>query len=136
MLSGLAVAAAVRQVAEVPATLKWPNDVIVEDRKLGGLLVERVERGGRSGRAGGRGDRDRAQRHDDRATSSRRRMATSLALESATTTDRATLVKAVLRRLEGLLAEWEAGGGVPSTRAAGRLPLGLLHRSVSPFGSS
>lgn len=29
----------------VDARLKWPNDVIVEDRKLAGILVEKVEDG-------------------------------------------------------------------------------------------
>src|ERR1700712_2623743 len=46
LLAGLAVAAAVQRVREVPAVLKWPNDVMVRDRKLGGLLVERVEAAG------------------------------------------------------------------------------------------
>ena len=43
LLSGVAVAEAVRRAAGVDATLKWPNDVLVEDRKLAGVLVERVE---------------------------------------------------------------------------------------------
>ena len=43
LLTGLAVAEAVREVAGVPATLKWPNDVLVGDLKLAGILVERVE---------------------------------------------------------------------------------------------
>jgi BirA family biotin operon repressor/biotin-[acetyl-CoA-carboxylase] ligase len=111
LLSGLAVAAAVRQVAEVPAALKWPNDVIVEDRKLGGLLVERLE-----GVAGGAAavigiglnvSTTRAELPTPQAT--------SLALESPATIDRFTLVKAILRRLEGLLAEWEGGAWLPSS---------------------
>jgi BirA family biotin operon repressor/biotin-[acetyl-CoA-carboxylase] ligase len=40
LLAGLAVLEAVSAVGYVDATLKWPNDVLVDDRKLGGLLVE------------------------------------------------------------------------------------------------
>lgn len=114
LLAGLAVAAAVRRVADVPASLKWPNDVMLDDRKLAGLLVERVE--GESGAAAVIGI-------GLNVTTTRAELpvpqATSLALEGASTTDRATLVKAVLRRLEGLLGEWEAGGGEPSAGLMG-----------------
>jgi BirA family biotin operon repressor/biotin-[acetyl-CoA-carboxylase] ligase len=40
LLTGVAVATAVRSVAGVPATLKWPNDVLAGDRKLAGILAE------------------------------------------------------------------------------------------------
>ncbi|HEX4654162.1 MAG TPA: biotin--[acetyl-CoA-carboxylase] ligase, partial [Mycobacteriales bacterium] len=45
LLTGLAVAEAVRSVAELPAMVKWPNDVLVDGRKLGGILVERTPDG-------------------------------------------------------------------------------------------
>jgi biotin-[acetyl-CoA-carboxylase] ligase BirA-like protein len=40
LLTGVAVAAAVRDVAQVSATVKWPNDVLVGERKLAGILAE------------------------------------------------------------------------------------------------
>ena len=40
MAAGVALAAAVEQVAGVDAGLKWPNDLVVDDRKLAGLLAE------------------------------------------------------------------------------------------------
>lgn len=38
----LAVADGVRRCADVPAVVKWPNDLLVEDRKVAGILLERV----------------------------------------------------------------------------------------------
>jgi BirA family biotin operon repressor/biotin-[acetyl-CoA-carboxylase] ligase len=42
-VAGVAVAEALRGVCAVDAWLKWPNDLVVADRKLGGILVERVD---------------------------------------------------------------------------------------------
>lgn len=41
LVTGIAVARAVGE----PARVKWPNDVLIEERKLCGILVERVETG-------------------------------------------------------------------------------------------
>lgn len=40
LITGLAVAEVLADVFGVKAMLKWPNDVIFQDRKLGGLLTE------------------------------------------------------------------------------------------------
>ena len=48
LLVGLAVAEAIEQVVPTRIQLKWPNDLMVDGRKLGGILVELVQEGERS----------------------------------------------------------------------------------------
>lgn len=42
LVVGVAVARALRSVADVDARLKWPNDVLVSDGKVAGVLAERL----------------------------------------------------------------------------------------------
>ncbi len=42
LLTGVAVARAIREVAGVDAGLKWPNDVLAGDGKLAGILAEQA----------------------------------------------------------------------------------------------
>lgn len=42
LVVGLAVAKAIKQVSGVEAKLKWPNDVLVDGRKVAGILLELV----------------------------------------------------------------------------------------------
>lgn len=44
LLTGTAAAKAVRRVTGIEIDLKWPNDVLADGHKLGGILLERVER--------------------------------------------------------------------------------------------
>jgi BirA family transcriptional regulator, biotin operon repressor / biotin---[acetyl-CoA-carboxylase] ligase len=45
LLTAVAVVEAVRSVAEISARVKWPNDVLVDGAKLGGILLERLSSG-------------------------------------------------------------------------------------------
>ena len=109
LLTGLAVAAALNTAAGVSATLKWPNDVILGERKVAGILVERVETGPYPAAAvigiGLNVSMTAAELPVETAT--------SLALERARTTDRSVLARAILRTLEGLLGDWQRSGGDP-----------------------
>lgn len=43
LLTGLAVSDGIRRTADLPAVLKWPNDVLIAERKVCGILSERVD---------------------------------------------------------------------------------------------
>ena len=101
LLTGLAVATAVREQTDLDAVLKWPNDVLVGGRKLCGVLAE-VPAVGAAVLGIGLNVTTRADElpHDG---------ATSLALAGAATTDRGTLLRAVLRSLTVALSDLDAG---------------------------
>lgn len=40
LLSAVAVARAIRNVSALPVGIKWPNDIMLQDKKLGGILLE------------------------------------------------------------------------------------------------
>jgi BirA family biotin operon repressor/biotin-[acetyl-CoA-carboxylase] ligase len=42
LAAGVAAADAIEEVAGVPATLKWPNDILVDGAKVAGILTELV----------------------------------------------------------------------------------------------
>lgn len=94
LLAGLAVANAISEQCELDAVLKWPNDVLVGGKKVCGLLAEVVG----TDVAIGIGI-NVTTREDELPYAA----ATSLRLAGATTTDRETLLKAVLRDLTKVL---------------------------------
>jgi BirA family biotin operon repressor/biotin-[acetyl-CoA-carboxylase] ligase len=106
LLAGLAVARALREHAEVDAVLKWPNDVLVGERKVAGLLAEAVDGAVVVGLGLNVTTRPE-ELPDERAT--------SLAQEGATTTDRDTLLRAVLRAMSFTPADRTAYREVCST---------------------
>jgi BirA family biotin operon repressor/biotin-[acetyl-CoA-carboxylase] ligase len=106
LLVGIAVAEGVRRVTGVDCSLKWPNDVLVGDRKLAGILVERVERGTGAVAVVGVGLNVSLTEEELPVPT-----ATSLRIENATTTDRSVVLREVLRSLEALFVQWRADGG-------------------------
>jgi BirA family transcriptional regulator, biotin operon repressor / biotin---[acetyl-CoA-carboxylase] ligase len=113
LLTGVAVVEAVRRVTEVDADLKWPNDVLVGDRKLAGILAERVEAQTGSLAVVGIGLNVTLGR-DEAPTAE----ATSLLLEQATTTDRTVVLREVLRVLDSLYGAWVRSSGDPESGLA------------------
>ncbi|MFG2250122.1 biotin--[acetyl-CoA-carboxylase] ligase [Spirillospora sp. NPDC048823] len=121
LLTGVAVATAVRRMtawsqegdgflsggdAAVDARLKWPNDLLVGDRKLAGILSERTGGGLIVGVGLNVGLRE-----EELPVPT----ATSLAIEGAPLSDRAPLLRAVLREFSTWYREWTALDGDPET---------------------
>lgn len=103
LLVGIAVSEAVRRVTGVDCDLKWPNDVLVADQKLAGILVERVERDDGAAAVVGIGLNVSSSRDELPVPT-----ATSLSLAGATTLDRSVILREVLRTFEALYVQWQA----------------------------
>jgi BirA family biotin operon repressor/biotin-[acetyl-CoA-carboxylase] ligase len=103
LMTGVAVAEAVRGVSHLDAVLKWPNDVLVDGRKLAGVLVERVEDMAVIGVG-----LNVSLRVDELPVPT----ATSVALAGGVA-DRESLAKELLRALARRLDAWTAVGGAP-----------------------
>ncbi|MFF9319615.1 biotin--[acetyl-CoA-carboxylase] ligase [Streptomyces sp. NPDC014735] len=135
LLTGVAVATGLARAAGVDTALKWPNDLLVtvagEERKTGGILAERAG----DGVVVGTGLNVTL-----RAAELPAPTAGSLALAGAVSTDRETLLRAVLRSLEHWYGRWrEAGGdaaasGLQEAYAAGCATLGRPVRAELPGG--
>ena len=95
--TGLAVATTLRDRAAVAAELKWPNDVLIADRKVCGVLAEVPAPG-----AVVLGIGLNVTTSADELPHAH---ATSLQLAGARTTDRDTLLRSVLRALSTVLAD-------------------------------
>jgi BirA family biotin operon repressor/biotin-[acetyl-CoA-carboxylase] ligase len=108
LLAGLAVDATVHECG-VASGLKWPNDVLVDGRKIAGILLERVETDLGPAAVVGVG-LNVSLRRDELPVET----ATSLALEDATETDRTIVIRSLLRNLEALYRAWSASGGDPA----------------------
>ena len=89
--------------------LKWPNDVLVDGRKLAGILLERVDTPLGPAAVVGVG-LNVTLRRDELPTET----ATSLQLEGAHETSRSILLRSYLRNLEALYRAWAASEGDPA----------------------
>ncbi|GAA5183785.1 biotin--[acetyl-CoA-carboxylase] ligase [Rugosimonospora acidiphila] len=103
LLAGVALAASVRRLGEVDALLKWPNDLLIDDRKCAGILAEA---GSDGAVVVGMGlnvtlSSDELPRED----------AISLTLAGSACTDRDPLLRAVLRELADWYGLWREAAG-------------------------
>ncbi|MFG3036960.1 biotin--[acetyl-CoA-carboxylase] ligase [Streptomyces sp. NPDC048330] len=109
LLTGVAAATGLAKAAGVDMSLKWPNDLLVsvagEERKTGGILAERA---GADGVVVGLGI-NVTLKADELPVPT----AGSLLLADAVSTDRDTLLRAVLRSLAQWYGDWVRAGGDP-----------------------
>lgn len=103
-LAGLAVIEAIAQLTGVPARLKWPNDVLINGKKICGILAEAVWEGSIvKGLAIGIGINIRADSVPELANLIY--PISSLESESGIRVDRATVLEAILQQINSLRSE-------------------------------
>ena len=109
LLTGVAIAAALRAEAGLDAGLKWPNDVLVNEAKLAGILAEQAG----DAIVVGAGINVTVTRDELPAaeTTPTGGQATSLALEGATLTDRGQLLVFILDQIERWYLAWTGASG-------------------------
>ncbi|MFX0580338.1 biotin--[acetyl-CoA-carboxylase] ligase [Nocardia nepalensis] len=135
LLTGVAVVDALRASAGVDANLKWPNDVLIDGRKVAGILAEVASGGGAPAVVVGVGlnvsltEAELPVPH-----------ATSLTLAGAKVTDRTELVRSLLAEFARRFTAWHDAGwdatdliGVYRERCA---TLGALVRAELPGGQT
>jgi len=105
LLTGVAAAAAVRRVTGVEVSLKWPNDLLSGNQKVGGILLERVEHSGSPAAVVGIG-LNCSQTADELPVAE----ATSLWTVTGEQVDRSALLLALVEELSASYDEWQAGG--------------------------
>lgn len=118
LMAALGVAEATETVAAVRVALKWPNDLLIDDRKLAGILCE----SGTSPRSGpfqvvGIGVNVNGRRED--FPEELRETGTSLREETGAVVDRNRLVAQMLTGLASRVEQFRSGG---------REPLALAYR--------
>ena len=106
LLAGVALAESVRRLGDVDATLKWPNDLLIGDRKCAGILAETVPGDGPPAVVIGIGLNVTL-----REAELPRPDVTSLRLAGSDCVDRDPLLRALLRSLADLYLRWRAAGG-------------------------
>jgi BirA family biotin operon repressor/biotin-[acetyl-CoA-carboxylase] ligase len=126
LLTGYAVRSALFE-AGAEAHLKWPNDVLIDERKVAGVLVERVETPSGPTAIVGVG-LNVSMTEDELPVPT----AGSLALATGTSPDRTDLLIGLLAALGPAYDEWvaESAHGSPALRAAYRAACSTIGRTV------
>lgn len=91
----------------IRATPKWPNDVLVRDRKICGILSERVEQATKCGIIVGIGLNVNMSSEEAEAID---RPATSMLIESGHAYDPSRILEDLLPQLEYWISQWDKGG--------------------------
>jgi len=115
LAAGVAAAVAVQQTCGFAARLKWPNDLVVDDRKLAGILAEATSTGDRgTGVVVGMGLNLRS----DAFPAEIAETATACDQHGAPAVDRGDLLVAWLRALDASLADLDEVVAAAAARSA------------------
>jgi BirA family biotin operon repressor/biotin-[acetyl-CoA-carboxylase] ligase len=128
LLAGVALVETVRRQAEVNAALKWPNDLLVDERKCAGILAEAVPESAPAVVLGIGLNVSLSEAELPRPD------ATSLLLVGAAHTDRDPLLRSALRGLSDWYRRWREADGDPDAcglRDGYRLNCATLGRQVT-----
>lgn len=126
LVAGIATVDAVRSVGGVPAQLKWPNDVLVDGRKLAGILVEVASTSPEPVVVVGVGLNVSLTAEELPVPT-----ATSLLLENATDLDRTLLAETLLTAFAERIRAWgRAGWNTAGPAAAYRERCGTIGQRV------
>jgi BirA family biotin operon repressor/biotin-[acetyl-CoA-carboxylase] ligase len=107
LMAALAAAEAIQTTAGIQVAVKWPNDLLLTDRKVGGILCE----SGPSYQIVGVGINVNGLRSD--LPSELQDIATTIYSETKRFTDRNCLINAFLQELEVCLQQWSSAGIEP-----------------------
>jgi BirA family biotin operon repressor/biotin-[acetyl-CoA-carboxylase] ligase len=117
LMAGLAAAEAIEHVARIEPRLKWPNDLLVDGRKLVGILTEMSTMGQRIGHVAIGVGINVHHRRDD-FPEGVRETATSISLATGRRVERGEIVAALYDSLDRWYAAFRADGTAVIVKAA------------------
>jgi BirA family transcriptional regulator, biotin operon repressor / biotin---[acetyl-CoA-carboxylase] ligase len=109
LLAGCAVVRTLNGIADVAAEVKWPNDVMIDKKKICGILVESGSLGSRSWAVVGIGINVNQSVFEGEY----RLPPTSLALQTGQQFDIVRVLANLCTELDALYTSWEAQGNAP-----------------------
>jgi len=107
-LVSVCIARAVEQNTAVTVNFKWPNDLLISNKKVCGILSENISKGGRAIMITGAGLNVNID-HDD-FTDSLRDTATSVKIESGAAVDRSRILVEIIRNINTFYDIWQEDG--------------------------
>jgi BirA family biotin operon repressor/biotin-[acetyl-CoA-carboxylase] ligase len=99
LATGIAMAETIEEIANMKVSLKWPNDLLFDTQKLGGILCERTTKGP-NGRAVIVGVGMNTNCRENDFPPELKEIATSLAVKAGHTFDRHALLSMIFSKLE------------------------------------
>ncbi|WP_028775876.1 biotin--[acetyl-CoA-carboxylase] ligase [Shimazuella kribbensis] len=146
LLASVGVCLAIRRTTKLPVKIKWPNDILIEGKKVCGILTEL------------RGDQDKinyvilgiginVNQEPDDFSSELSDIATSLSIEGKTKYSRATLIANVMKELEDyyqlylykgfdpIRIKWESLSGLIGQKITARTPQSLIEGIAESLNS-